>query len=135
MNVETFLYVWEGTIVTISLLLLGWFIIDNLFKRDAKRRAGELLRVVLTQEQSCQLIQRGYIDIPSPSDPQRVYRVPRTPGFVQVREKGRLKVKLCLQPIGWVPDADIVAIHKLMIEADEESYLQKANVIGPMWAQ
>jgi hypothetical protein len=135
MNVETFVYIWEVAIISISLLLLGWFIIDNLFKRDAKRRAGELLRVVLTQEQSCQLIQRGYIDIPSPSDPQRVYRVPRAPGFVQVREQGRLKVKLCLQPIGWVPDADLVAIHKLMIEADEESYLQKANVIEPMWAQ
>jgi hypothetical protein len=26
-----------------------------------------------------------------------------------------------------VPDADIVAMHKLMIEADEETYLQTAN--------
>jgi len=78
------------------------------------------------------LIRQGYIDIPSPSDPERVYRVPRSPGQVQVREKGQLTQWLCLQPFEWVPDADLVVIHKLMIEADEQTYLQKANSITPI---
>jgi hypothetical protein len=40
-------------------------------------------------DQYCQLIQQGYVDIPSPSDSQRVYRVPKLPRRVQVREKGK----------------------------------------------
>jgi hypothetical protein len=39
---------------------------------------------------------------------------------------------LCLQPIDEIPEADIVVIHKLMIEADEETYLQKANWSMPL---
>jgi hypothetical protein len=116
----------------ILLLLLGAFIFGNSFKRpEAKRHAAELLRAVLTPEQHSQLTQQGHIDIPSPSNPERIYRVPKYPGRVQVREKGRVTMWLCLQPYDWVPDADVVAIHKLMIEADEETYLQKANQIAP----
>jgi hypothetical protein len=36
-------------------------------------------------------------------------------------------MRLCLQPVECLPDADVVALHKLMIEANEENYLQKAN--------
>jgi len=36
-------------------------------------------------------------------------------------------MQLCVQPVERLPDADIVILHKLMIEANEESYLQKAN--------
>jgi hypothetical protein len=32
---------------------------------------------------------------------------------------------------GGVPDDDIVVMHKLMIEADEETYLQTANTFTP----
>jgi hypothetical protein len=118
--------------VAILLLSLWAFIVESTHKRPkAKRRASELLSVVLTPEQYSQLIQHGYIDIPSPSYPERVYRVPKAPGRVQVREKGRVAMWLCLQPYDWVPDADVVVIHKLMIEADEETYLQKANHITP----
>lgn len=115
----------EMTLVSL-LLLLGWSISKC---SRAERSAGELLQVVLTKEQCHQMAWRGYVDIASPSDPQRIYRVPKTSGPVQVREKGKLKMWLCLQPLEWLPDADIVVIHKLMIEADEETYLQKANQI------
>jgi hypothetical protein len=40
---------------------------------------------------------------------------------------GILMECLCLQPLVWVPDPDLVAIHKLMIQANEEVYLQTAN--------
>ncbi len=36
-------------------------------------------------------------------------------------------MRLCVQPIEYLPDADVVALHKLMIEADEENYLLRAN--------
>jgi hypothetical protein len=49
-----------------------------------------------------------------------------------VIEHGIHKANLCLQPKDAVPDADIVVIHKLMIEADEETYLQTANTFAPM---
>ena len=48
-------------------------------------------------------------------------------GLVGMIEQGRRKADLCLGPLEWVPDADIVVMHKLMIEADEETYLQTAN--------
>ncbi|HLH63213.1 MAG TPA: hypothetical protein VKV20_16145 [Ktedonobacteraceae bacterium] len=118
--------------VVIVLVMLGMVIVNSFFQRPAaKQRAGELLRSVLTPEQYKQLIGHGYIDIPSPSNPERIYRVPHSAGRVQVRERGKLTMYLCLQPYEPVPDADVVVIHKLMIEADEEAYLQKANRFIP----
>lgn len=123
---ETLVYVLTGTVVFVSLLLIIWF------GSSADRRARQLLRAVLTHEQYHQLVRWGYIDIPSPSDPQRVYRVPQSPGHVHVIQNHRLTAGLCLQPLDRLPDADYVVIHKLMIEADEETYLQKANRIEPI---
>jgi hypothetical protein len=51
-----------------------------------------------------------------------------------VIEQERCKASLCLQPLEWVPDADMVVMHKLMIEADEETYLQTANKLIPIWS-
>ncbi|MFL5592064.1 MAG: hypothetical protein ACJ8DI_31040 [Ktedonobacteraceae bacterium] len=97
-----------------------------------RRRGHELLHTVLSCEQYRQLNKQGYVDIRSPSDPERFYRVPESRGRVEVIEKGKRKTSLCLQPLEWVPDADIVVIHKLMIEADEETYLHTANRFPPM---
>ena len=114
------------------ILALGELIAHSSSGRPAaKRRAGELLRAVLTPDQYGHLMQRGHIDIASPSDPERIYRVPKGPGRVQVREKGRLTMWLCLQPLERVPEADLLVMHKLMIEADEETYLRKANRFSP----
>src|SRR6266566_2707040 len=96
MKVATLIYVSLGISICVSLLLF-WR-----FKSRADRRACQLLRAVLTQEQYRQLFRWGYIDIKSPSAPQRFYRVPQVPGVVH------------------------------MIEADEETYLQKANRIVPI---
>ena len=87
---ETLVDVLVVIAVTLSLLLLGWYIVNSALKwSKADRLACELLHAVLTYDQYRQLIQRGYVDIPSPSDSQRVYRVPKLPGRVQVREKGK----------------------------------------------
>jgi hypothetical protein len=82
---------------------------------------------MLTPEQLRQLLWRGYLEIPSSMEPRRTYRVPRNKGYVQVLENGHAVMRLCLQPVEYLPDADIVVLHKLMIEANEEAYLAKAN--------
>jgi hypothetical protein len=117
-----------GIFAALCLGVLGWFVYDRYFKwSEANRRANELLRAVLTCEQYRQLMRQGYLDIPSPRDPSCIYRVPQSQGLVGVIEQGRRKMSLCLQPRERVPDADVVVMHKLMIEADEETYLQTAN--------
>jgi hypothetical protein len=132
MNMETTLNV-IGIIVVMSLIMLMNFIVQSYPRwSGANRRASELLRTVLTHEQYRHLMQQGYIDLPSPRYQERTYRVPLGSGFVRVMEKGRQTTSLCLKPLEWVPDADIVVMHKLMIEADEETYLQTANKLAPV---
>jgi hypothetical protein len=90
MNVETLAYILVGILVTIALVLLGWFIIDRFLKwSGARRRASELLRAVLTREQYRQLIKRGYVDIPSPRDSQRI--TPTSPRACGGDRKGEAK--------------------------------------------
>jgi hypothetical protein len=116
-------------VIALAISPIVWLILQPYFKgwSRAERRAANLLRDTLTPEQIRQLTWRGYLEIPSPTEPQRVYRVPRTKGYVQVIENGRAIMRLCLQPVECLPDADVVVLHKLMIEANEETYLQKAN--------
>jgi len=123
-----------GMIAALGLSLLGWLAYDRYLKwLEPRRRANELLRSVLTRAQYRQLMWHCYVDIKSPRDPECIYRVPRYPGLVGMIEQGRRKADLCLGPLEWVPDADIVVIHKLMIEADEETYLQTANRFTPKY--
>ena len=122
-----------GIISALALALCGWFLYDRCLKwLEADRRAKELLRSMLTDQQYRQLMHRGYLDIKSPRKPGCVYRVPKSQGLVEVIEYGIRKMSLCLQPFEWVPDADVVVMHKLMIEADEETYLQRANKLRPI---
>jgi hypothetical protein len=132
MNIETLGSIVGAIMGTLSLILFGWLFVDSFLKwLEPYRRANKLLRTVLTPEQYRHLVWRGYVDIPSPRDQERFYRVPRYPGLVGMIEQGERKADLCLQPLEWVPDADIVVMHKLMIEADEEIYLQTANRFTP----
>jgi hypothetical protein len=130
MNREMLVYALLGIFVVLSIVVLGRLALDRYLKwSEANQRANELLHSVLTREQYRQLTRNGYLDIPSTRDPGCVYRVPQSQGLVGVIEQGRRKMSLCLQPLEWVPDADMVVMHKLMIEADEETYLQTANKI------
>lgn len=116
-------------VIALAILPMIWLIVQPCFKgwSRAERKATDLLRDIVTPEQFHQLLWRGYLEIPSPTTPQRIYRVPRSKGYVQVMENGKAIMRLCLQPVDGLPDADVVALHKLMIEANEETYLQKAN--------
>lgn len=114
--------------VTVISLIFSIEIIVIIYRRPIEKLLGnELLCDILSPEQQNQLLRLGYIDFPSPSRQERIYRVQWPPGYVEVRENGKLTMWLCLRPAVSVPDADIVVMHKLMIEADEETYLQKAN--------
>jgi hypothetical protein len=95
--------------------------------RQANHRAEDLLRAVLSAEEYSLLVERGFLDIRSPSRPNRTYRVPRDGGIVVMRERGRPIGGLCLQSVQPIPSADSVAMHKLMIEGAEDAYLQTAN--------
>ena len=46
---------------------------------------------------------------------------------MQVYEEGRHAGSLCIQPTRWVPDGDLIVMHKLMIEGSEGEYLRTAN--------
>src|SRR5947209_4704445 len=92
-----------------------------------RERAEELLRALLDEQEYQQVRKRGYVDVVSPSYAQRIYRIPRFLGRVCVYEGGQVVRELCIQPVEPIPSADVVAMHKLMIQGDEEHYLAQAN--------
>lgn len=95
---------------------------------SSERRAETLLYESLTPPEYSQLVYTGYLEIPSPTKLMRVYRIPRGPGQVLVVEGNRVIERLCVQPAAsGLPEADVVLMHKLLIEADEETYLKTAN--------
>jgi len=98
---------------------------------EAERRADQLLREMVAPEQYQRLVQLGYLEVPSRLVPNRVYRIPYSPGRVRVYEDNRPVVELCVQPRETMPDSDLVVMHKLMIEGNEEEYLRIANRFEP----
>lgn len=96
-------------------------------RRVAEQRARALLRQMLGLEEYDRLIRRGYLEVSSPSIAGRIYRIPYFQGMVEVLENGVSTMRLCVVPLRWVPDPDVVLIHKLLIEGDEARYLRVAN--------
>lgn len=94
---------------------------------QAEKTARQLLKASLRPAEYELLEQRGYLEVPSPSRPGRVYRIPYGPGRVAVYDNGRFSMSLCVQPTTWLPNADLVLAHKLHIEANEATYLKTAN--------
>jgi len=112
----------------ISTRLSPWLRLHPWWPVPAERRAETLLRDMLSTEEYRQLLTSGFLEIASHTRPDRVYRIPRGPGQVLVEEHGRVLERLCLQPeVAGLPEADVVLMHKLLIESDEEHYLQTAN--------
>lgn len=110
-------------------------------RREAEQRAKALLGNLIGGEEFERLVKRGYLDVPSGMVPERIYRIPYFQGMISVIEGGIATMQLCLVPTRWVPDADVVIIHKLLIEGDEARYLRLANrfptgtsrLIMPSW--
>lgn len=98
---------------------------------EAVLRAQAMLRDLLTEDEYQQLNGQGYLAVPSALHQGRVYHIPRYQGKVKVYEDGKLLAGLCVQPIEVLPDADVVIMHKLMLEGDEDGYLAVANHFIP----
>ncbi|HEX2515738.1 MAG TPA: hypothetical protein VH257_13605 [Chloroflexota bacterium] len=94
---------------------------------EAERRAEQMLRDILPEPDFQHLTRRGYLEVRSPSFPNRLYLIPERQGPVTVYEHGRPIMRLCIQCVERVPDHDTVAMHKLMIEGNEQEYLRIAN--------
>lgn len=92
-----------------------------------RERAEALLRELLDEHEYQQVRKQGYVEVVSPSNAQRIYRIPRFLGRVSVYEGGHVVRELCIHPVELIPSADVVVMHKLMIQGDEERYLALAN--------
>ena len=95
----------------------------------AQRRSEALLSEFLSTGELRQLRSRGYLEVPSPRRPGRIYRVPAHHGPVAIYQNGRCVQLLCIGPVNPLPDGDVVLAHKLMIEHCEEEYVRAANPI------
>ncbi len=98
---------------------------------SADGRARALLREMLSEGEYQQLTKFGYLEVSSPSNDQRVYRIPGAGGLVRVYERGTAVMELCLQSTEPLPDGDLILLHKLMIQGNEQEYLAKANHFAP----
>jgi hypothetical protein len=139
--------VFQGLLVTFVVLLLmarmvlllnlwpsararvwPWLRLRRWWPIPSQQRAEALLRELLTDSELGQLRETGFLEIASPSRPDRVYRVPRGPDQVLVLERGHVIERLCVQPAeSGLPEADVLVMHKLLILSDEEAYLRTAN--------
>lgn len=97
----------------------------------ANRRAEDLLRRELTEEQNRDLDKKGcfYLETVDRDGSRRRYRIDRgTHGNVKrVDEKGSILESLCIQPDN-VPAADAMLAQKLWIESDEATFRRVANI-------
>lgn len=99
--------------------------------QESERRAEALLSELLPAGELRRLREAGYLEVTSERHVGRVYRIPRYQGPVAVYEEGSLTYLLCVRSVEPIPNADVVLLHKLMIEGDEEAYLEVANPIHP----
>src|SRR5579859_5527376 len=91
----------------------GWLTVSGaaITPNSAGARAHQLLKIVLSADEYAQVMASGYVEIASPTTPERVYRVPRGPGFVRMFERGVAIIDLCVQPAESLPVDDIVIMH------------------------
>jgi hypothetical protein len=121
----------EVLLAGVILLSLLAVLVVGIWIHKADWRAQALLRENLHPNQYQQLLQYGYLEIPSQLHPGRRYRIPRSRGLVQVYEAGQKRGELCLVARDPVPYTDLILAQKLLIEADEAVYLATVNWIGP----
>ena len=79
---------------------------------SADGRARALLREMLSEGEYQQLTKLGYLEVNSPNNEQRVYRIPGAGGLVRVYDRGTAVMELCLQPAEPLPEGDVIVLHK-----------------------
>jgi hypothetical protein len=99
-------------------------------ERRANERAAAVVRQFLTEPELAQLKRAGVLDIASRAQPGRVYQVRASGTRVTVFDDGKPIAELCIRPRTVLPGNEHVVAHKLMIQAAEDEYNRRANV---MW--
>jgi len=107
-------------------VFLGWL----RRRRNANRQAAALVRQVLSQDEQAQLRRDGFLEVPSQEVSGRTYRIPRRGSPVAVLEPDGNVRYLCLQPETPVAPAELVVVHKLLLEGAEGDYWHRANLVG-----
>ncbi len=110
-----------------SARLWPWLRLQSWWPVAADHAAESLLKANLSDDEYRCLRSHAYLEVASPSRDSRRYRIPRGPGQVLVVENGRVTERLCVQPVDSLPEADVILLHKLLIQADESTYLATAN--------
>jgi hypothetical protein len=123
-----------GALIYLAVWMLWRLLISpaRQFEAGAEEKAKALLTEVLTDAERRQLTEEGFLTVDSPNVGGRTYRIPGRLGWVEMYESGLLMKKLCVLPHEGLPPGDIVLMHKLMIEGNEDEYLRLANV---RWAR
>ena len=116
-------------IASLAMICLRTLTLDWARDRDPIVRAEALLRAHLSEAELKQLVQYGILQVPSPHYRGRVYCVRAAGGRVSVRRNGALEMELCIVPREPLPGREHVLAHKLMIQAAEEDYMRRANVL------
>src|SRR5215472_3757405 len=85
-------------LTVLGLLVLVLRALGGALWPTADRAADAVLREFLTESEYRQLRVTGYLEVASPLQPDRVYRVPRRQGRVLILDGGRPSEQLCIQP-------------------------------------
>ena len=107
-------------------MLLGWL----LRGRRAARRADALVRRVLSESERNELRKQGFLEVRSQLVQGRKYRISAGDAPVASLEPDGRVLYFCLQPATPIPRKELVVVHKLLLEADEAAYRQRANRVG-----
>jgi hypothetical protein len=99
-------------------------------QREVRRRAQALVRQVLSEGEYAELRREGFLQLPSRSQPGRVYRIPAGGSPVAALEPDGRVVYLCLQPAEPIPREELVVVQKVLLEGAEEEYWRRANRVG-----
>jgi hypothetical protein len=108
-----------------ALVMFAWYM------RGADRatqRAEALLSAQLSPIELEQLNSMGALHVQSGLTAGRTYAIPPR-GTVTVMQDGQPVMRLCIRPVTLLPGREAVLAHKLHIEANEDDYLRRANVV------
>jgi hypothetical protein len=94
-------------------------------RKEATKKAEELLLLHLTDEQKKQYLEFEYFET---TVDDRVYRIKKgRAGNVYLIDNGKPKFKYCAHPNDYTPDGDAMLAQLLMLKTDEAGFIKTAN--------
>jgi hypothetical protein len=94
-------------------------------RKDAERRAEDLLITMLSDEQIIQYQKHGYFETDVKG---KIYRIKKgRSGNVELIENSKPKFRYCAHPVSMTPDQDVMLSQFLMLHSDEQKFLTTAN--------